>query len=153
MTGCAQGIVSKRLDSTYQPGRRSRLWIKSPLRQTTDVIVAGWMPSSTGDRGSLGSLVLGAYNDAEQLVYVGHVGTGFTMAARRALRERLDAISRPDHPFDLPPPQARTAGARWVAAELVGAVEYREFVGALRHPSWRGLRTDIQIRHVRRPIP
>ncbi|WP_372492953.1 hypothetical protein [Nocardia sputi] len=55
-----EGVVSKRIDSIYLPGTRSRLWLKTAIRQTTDVIIAGWVPSSSGgERGALGSLILG----------------------------------------------------------------------------------------------
>ncbi|UGT70897.1 hypothetical protein LTT66_12405 [Nocardia gipuzkoensis] len=79
--------------------------MKTAIRQTTEVIVAGWVPSSGGgEGGALGSLILGAYDESGRLVYVGHVGTGFTMAARRALLERLMALTTTDSPFDRPAP-------------------------------------------------
>ncbi|MER7450311.1 non-homologous end-joining DNA ligase [Nocardia beijingensis] len=145
-----EGVVSKRVDSVYRPGTRSRLWLKTAIRQTTEVIIAGWVPRSGGERGSLGSLILGAYNESNRLVYIGHVGTGFTVTARRALLERLKALTTTDSPFDCPAPSSRVA-ARWVRPQLVGTVEYREFVGALRHPSWRGLRVEIDPSGVRLP--
>ncbi|MFF7944133.1 hypothetical protein ACFZC5_30875 [Nocardia gamkensis] len=77
------------------------------------------------------------------MVYVGHVGAGFTRAIRRALLERLTGLAATDSPFDRPALSWRATAARWVTPQLVGAVEYREFVGALRHPSWRGLRAEI----------
>ncbi|MEU2175316.1 non-homologous end-joining DNA ligase [Nocardia sp. NPDC019219] len=147
-----EGVVSKRIDSVYRPGTRSRLWLKTAIRQTTDVIIAGWVPgSSGGERGALGSLILGAYDESGRLVYVGHVGTGFTTAVRRALLERLMDLTTTDSPFDRPAPSWRVRAARWVKPQLVGTVEYREFVGALRHPSWRGLRTEINPSEVKAP--
>nr|WP_280186824.1 MULTISPECIES: non-homologous end-joining DNA ligase [Nocardia] len=144
-----EGIMSKRLDSTYQPGRRSRLWIKSPLRRTSDVVVAGWISSRSGGQDSIGSLILGAYDADSTFTYIGHVGTGFTARMRRTLRERLDQLARPDSPFG---PIKQPGSARWVTPALVGIVEYREFVGTtLRHPSWRGLREDVAARDVLLP--
>jgi bifunctional non-homologous end joining protein LigD len=70
-----EGVVAKRLDSAYQPGARSRWWIKTPLNQTTEVIIAGWKPGGGRRAGIVGSLVLGMYDDAGRLVYVGGVGT------------------------------------------------------------------------------
>ncbi|MGV9823450.1 hypothetical protein [Nocardia xishanensis] len=68
-----EGLVGKRLDSSYHPGTRSRLWLKSPLRRRADVIIVGWVASSGGgERGALASLVLGAYDRTGRLVYVGH---------------------------------------------------------------------------------
>lgn len=95
-----EGVVSKRVDSVYRPGTRTRLWLKTAIRQTTEVIIAGWVPRGGAERGALGSLILGAYDESNRLVYIGHVGTGFTMAARRALLERLKALTTTDSPFD-----------------------------------------------------
>ncbi|MEU7144141.1 non-homologous end-joining DNA ligase [Nocardia sp. NPDC046473] len=138
-----EGIIAKRLDSTYQPGRRSPAWIKTPLRRTTEVVVAGWLPGNGRYTGIFGSIVMGAYDDAGRLVHLGNVGTGWTMRDRKALQLRLNEIARPDSPFDLPPPRAVAAVAHWVEPELVADIEFRE-AGAdgLRHPSWRGLRPD-----------
>ncbi|WSY64599.1 ATP-dependent DNA ligase [Nocardia sp. NBC_00881] len=147
-----EGIVSKRLDSVYRPGMRSRMWLKTALRRTTDVIIVGWVPTSSGgESGALGSLVLGAHDERGRLVYVGHVGTGFTTADRRTLCEQLAGLAVAESPFDLPAPTGRVASARWVQPRLVGTVEYREFAGALRHPSWRGLREEIHAINVRLP--
>ncbi|WP_084501357.1 ATP dependent DNA ligase [Nocardia xishanensis] len=139
-----EGIVSKRLDSVYRPGTRSRLWLKTPLRRSAEVIIVGWVASSGGGEfGALASLVLGAYDQAGRLVYVGNVGTGFSAAARRALRRRLTELAIIEPPFDRSPPPERATGVHWVSPRLVGTVEYRESAGALRHPSWRGLRVEI----------
>ncbi|WP_062973322.1 ATP dependent DNA ligase [Nocardia gamkensis] len=92
-----------------------------------------------------------AYDESDRLVYVGHVGTGFTMAARRALLEQSKALATPDSPFERSAPSWPMTAARWVRPQLVGTVEYREFVGALRHPSWRGLRAEIDPTEVRLP--
>ncbi|WP_216917409.1 ATP-dependent DNA ligase [Nocardia noduli] len=133
-----EGILSKRADSAYRPGQRSRLWIKTVLRSRTDVVVAGWIPARGGD--GIGALVLGAYSPDSVLTYVGRVGTGFTLAMRRSLRERLDRLARPERPLDYP---KAGRSVRWAAPDLVGAVDYRDFVGTLRHPSWVGLRSDV----------
>ncbi|MGV9837215.1 non-homologous end-joining DNA ligase [Nocardia niigatensis] len=138
-----EGIVSKRTDSVYLPGRRSPAWIKTPLRQNTEVVVAGWTPGAGGFGATFGSLVMGAHDETGRLVYIGNVGTGFTLAARRALRHALDEITVPASPFDPPPPESAAGGWRWVEPILVADVEYREFSGErLRQPSWKGLRTD-----------
>ncbi|MER7455321.1 hypothetical protein ABTW96_34125 [Nocardia beijingensis] len=82
------------------------------------------------------------------MVYLGHVGTGFTVPARRALLERLKALTTTDSPFDQSAPSWRMTAARWVRPQLAGTLEYREFVGALRHPSWRGLRAEMPVRRL-----
>jgi len=58
-----EGIVCKRTDSTYQPGRRSPAWIKTALRRNTEAVVAGWLPGTGPHRATFGSLVLGAHDD------------------------------------------------------------------------------------------
>ena len=138
-----EGAVAKRVDSTYQPGRRSPAWIKQPLRANTEGIVVGWVDGTGAARDGIGSLLLAAYDDDHQLVYIGHVGTGFTTTTRKSLREQLTALERPTSPLASPPPARETKDARWVEPQLVGDVEYREYTGGrLRHPSWKGLRDD-----------
>ncbi|MFE2958248.1 non-homologous end-joining DNA ligase [Nocardia tengchongensis] len=138
-----EGIVSKRTDSVYLPGRRSPAWIKTPLRHSTEVVVAGWTPGAGGFGATFGSLVMGAHDATGRLVYIGNVGTGFTHAARRVLRGALDGITIAAAPFDPPPPEAAAGGWHWVDPILVADVEYREYSGErLRMPSWKGLRTD-----------
>ncbi|GAB2632873.1 non-homologous end-joining DNA ligase [Prescottella soli] len=138
-----EGIVAKRVDSIYRPGIRSPDWVKTPLRSNTEVIVVGWVPGTGSARGGVGSLLLAARDDDARLVYIGHVGTGFTGATRRALLEKLEPLERPTSPLDAAPPARESRDARWVEPLLVGDVEYREYVGgSLRHPSWKGLRDD-----------
>ncbi|MFI7190196.1 ATP-dependent DNA ligase [Nocardia nova] len=145
-----EGIVSKRLDSIYRPGQRSRSWIKTPLRRSADVVVAGWISGSRPRIGVFGSLILGAHTPAGELVYVGNVGTGFSMAQRRVLQARLDEIAHPASPFAAPP-RFGSVPAYWVEPGLVATVYYREFTTTLRHPSWAGLRTDQDARDVGLP--
>jgi len=138
-----EGVVAKRVDSTYSPGRRAPTWVKTPLRNNTEGIVVGWVDGTGAARNGVGSLLLGAYDDDRRLVYIGHVGTGFTTVVRRSLREKLAPLERPTSPLAAPPPSRETKGAHWVEPRLVGDVEYREYVGgSLRHPSWKGLRDD-----------
>ena len=159
-----EGVVAKRLTSPYQPGRRSRSWIKTPIRHTTEVIIAGWS-SSTGHAQVLSSLLLAAHDADGELVYVGDVGTGFTEAARRHLLERLRPLHRDKPPFSASagefvrargwPGRPPSRGAvQWVAPELVGEIEYRAFTreGSFRHPSWRGLRPDRDPGEVGLPV-
>jgi bifunctional non-homologous end joining protein LigD len=158
-----EGVVAKRVDSLYLPGRRSRSWVKTAVRRTHEVIVAGWFPGSGSRRESLGSLALGAHDDDGALVYVGDVGTGFTDAARARLLERLRPLERATSPFDVergaarawPVRKAGRGRARWVEPRLVGEIEYRVFTRdhSFRHPSWRGLRPDRSPDEVRLPSP
>src|SRR5690606_38809563 len=147
-----EGIVAKDPDAPYLPGTRSDGWIKTPLRRNTEVVVVGWLPGSGKAAGGIGSLLLGAHDDEERLVFIGRVGTGFTAATRRELRSQLRPLERPTTPLAVAPPARETHGAHWVEPILVGEVEYREYAGgSLRHPSWRGLRTDKTVPEVDLP--
>jgi bifunctional non-homologous end joining protein LigD len=156
-----EGVVAKRLDSLYVPGRRSRSWIKTAVRRTHEVVVAGWFPGSGNRRESVGSLALGAHDDDGVLVYVGDVGTGFTDAARARLIEQLRPLERATSPFGVERTAARAwparkpgrGRARWVEPRLVGEIEYRVFTRdrSFRHPSWRGLRPDRNPEEIRLP--
>ncbi|EHB48642.1 DNA polymerase LigD, ligase domain protein [Mycolicibacterium rhodesiae JS60] len=136
--GGFEGIVAKRSDSRYRSGR-STAWRKLPLRKRIELVVGGWFPR-TGSRGdAVGAVLVGAYDNAGAFVFVGTVGTGFTTAERRRLAERLRSLGCSESPFDRVP--AEGEHALWVTPDVVGAVEYREFVaGRLRHPSWKGER-------------
>jgi bifunctional non-homologous end joining protein LigD len=148
-----EGVVAKRLDSAYQPGRRSPSWVKTPLNQTQEVIICGWKPGGGRRAGTLGSLLLGAYDAAGKLVYLGGVGTGFTARMLDDLLTRLRPLRRDDPPFAAALPRADARDANWVRPSLVGEVEYRNRTpdGRLRHPSWRGLRADKEPREVTVP--
>ncbi|MDQ0377939.1 non-homologous end-joining DNA ligase [Amycolatopsis thermophila] len=147
-----EGIVAKRVSSPYAPGRRSRDWIKTPLRQTQEVIIGGWVPGEGRRAGTLGALLLGVQDDQGQLVYVGHVGTGFTDQVLGEMRDRLAPLARQVSPFEVPVPREFARRARWVEPVLVGEVEHRQWTGdnRLRHPSWRGLRPDRDPAEIRR---
>lgn len=147
-----EGVVSKRVDSAYQPGRRSPAWRKTALIQTTEVVVAGYKPGAGRRAGLVGSLLLGI-NEPTGLVYVGGVGTGFTDAMLEDLGKRLRPLARDRAPFAAPVPSADAKNARWIEPSLVGEVVYRTVTpdGRLRHASWRGLRPDREPDEVRRP--
>ena len=134
------GVVAKRLESTYQVGRRSRSWIETPVRRVQDVVVGGWIPAR-GRPDTVGALLVGVPGESG-LRYSGRVLTGVTAAARRELDGVLGALERPENPFvDVVPEDARGA-ARWLVPRLVGQVEHRRWTatGLLERPAWQGLR-------------
>ncbi|MEO3790028.1 non-homologous end-joining DNA ligase [Nonomuraea sp. B10E15] len=139
-----EGVVCKRMSSPYRPGRRSAEWTKVKNVSTAEVVICGWKPGGGRRSGTIGSLLLGAYDPRGRLRFVGHVGTGFTEAMLRDLRDRLTPLERRDPPFDEPLPREDARDARWVDPRVVGEVQYAEVTGdgRLRHPSWRGLRPD-----------
>jgi bifunctional non-homologous end joining protein LigD len=148
-----EGIVAKRLDSAYRPGERSRSWIKTPFERTTEVVIGGWRPGEGRRAGTVGSLLLGAHADAGRLVFIGQVGTGFTHQALDLLRDRFRTLARDGSPFDPPVPREHAKNAHWVDPVLIGEVAYRTLTpeGRLRHPSWRGLRSDRRPTEVNPP--
>ena len=137
-----EGIIAKRITSTYQPGRRSPCWRKIKNIRTVDVLIGGWSPGSGRRTGTIGSLLVGV-STPDGLAYIGNVGTGFTDAALRDLVASPHCTGDPNSPFDaVPVPQEFARVARWVRPELGGEVAYAEIglEGRLRHPRWRGLR-------------
>ncbi|MFC4944122.1 non-homologous end-joining DNA ligase [Pseudonocardia sp. GCM10023141] len=147
-----EGIVAKRRAARYEPGRRSPAWVKTALVLTQEVVIGGWRRGKGRRAGGLGSLLLGAYDDAGALRYIGDVGTGFTDRALDALLLRLEGLAAPTTPFsDIL--AAEASGAVWVTPELVGEVEHRTWThdGHLRHAAWRGLRPDREPSEVVRP--
>jgi bifunctional non-homologous end joining protein LigD len=137
-----EGIVAKRLDCPYTPGRRSPGWVKVKNIRRTDVVIGGWLTGDGGRAGRLGALVMGVYDDDGALRYVGRVGTGFTDAELTRVQALLEPLERPTSPFTGTQPPKLT---RFVEPRLVAAVEYTEAtrVGTLRHPSYKGLRDDL----------
>jgi len=139
-----EGVVAKRLDSPYRPGQRSPDWRKTKNVRTQAVVVGGWRPGQGRRSGGIGSLLVGVPDDEGRLVYVGHVGTGFSDQDLRDLQRVLTA--RPDAPFSGALPREVTRDAHWVEPDLVGEVAYavRTVENRLRHPSWRGVRDDLE---------
>jgi bifunctional non-homologous end joining protein LigD len=141
--GGYEGIVAKKLTSPYRPGKRSGEWTKVPLVRTQEVLVIGWKPGMGKRHGLPGSLLLGVYDPRDRLAFAGHVGTGFTDAMLRQLEKDLAPLTRTT-PVVTDVPREHARNAHWVEPCLIGEVAFRNWTpdGRLRHPSWRGLRTD-----------
>lgn len=135
------GVWARRLDVGYQLGRRSPAWVHTMLRRRQQVVLGGWVP---GRDGIVRSLLVGV-PDRHGLRFAAAVGTGLSGAQRRGLAELLAGWAIAASPFvdELPTPLGRPA--RWVRPGLVGQVEHRRWseAGRLVHPSWRGLRPDV----------
>ncbi|GAA4669637.1 ATP-dependent DNA ligase [Frondihabitans cladoniiphilus] len=137
-----EGVVAKRRDSTYSPGRRSKAWIKLKHHATQEVVIAGWRPGAGRRADGVGSLLMGIPDD-DGLRYVGRVGTGFSDRELDDLLAQFEQVSRKTSPLhDVPKADARDA--HWITPSLVGEVEFAEWTatGRLRQPSWRGWRPD-----------
>jgi bifunctional non-homologous end joining protein LigD len=142
-----EGVVSKRLGSTYRPGARSGDWVKLPFADRRDVVIGAWRPEGggTGD-GRLGAVVVGAYDDDGVLHELGAVGSGLAGRAGEQVRELIE--EQDGSPFGAP---LAARDARFVVPQLVGTVRHRGLTGdgKLRQPVWLGLRDDIAAADVR----
>ena len=143
-----EGIIAKRVDSTYQPGARSRDWLKLKVEFRQEFVVGGYTePRNT--REHLGAILLG-YFDGDDLVYVGHTGGGFTRESLAAMAKRLARLERKSSPFSTP---VRTnEKAHWVRPEIVVEVKFNEWTAdsRLRQPIFLGVRDDKDPREVTR---
>jgi len=138
-----EGVVAKKLDSLYRPGRRDPSWIKVKNFRTQSLVIGGWAAGKGHLESELGALLVGIPGPGG-LFYAGRVGTGFDETERTLLRRRLEQLRRDSSPFSGSIPRLESAGVSWVEPELVGEVRFSEWTrtGRLRQPSWRGLRTD-----------
>jgi DNA ligase D-like protein (predicted ligase)/DNA ligase D-like protein (predicted polymerase)/DNA ligase D-like protein (predicted 3'-phosphoesterase) len=138
-----EGVVGKRKGSRYQPGRRSPDWRKVKLTNTQDCVILGWTPGQGGRAGTFGALLVGAY-DADELIWIGQVGTGFTHQTLERLLTQLHPLKRPTPPIR-DPELRRVRGATFVEPQVVCEVEYLEITKStrkMRAPSFKGIRTD-----------
>ncbi|HEY0391581.1 MAG TPA: DNA ligase D [Solirubrobacterales bacterium] len=136
-----EGIVLKRLESRYAPGKRSGAWLKVKNLGRQEFVIGGWLPGEGRRRNRLGAILLGYFDDDDELRYAGKVGTGFSDRDLDDLLARLRPLARRANPF------AGRRGPRqanWVEPELVAEIEFREMTaeGMVRHGSFKGLRED-----------
>src|SRR6266576_6419225 len=135
-----EGIVAKKLDSPYEPGRRSPSWLKIKIIQSQELVVGGWCPEKGDNRARIGCLLLGYYENGK-LRYAGSVGTGYTGAIHEQLVEKLKKIGRSNSAFadKVPKPNAI-----YVDSKLVVEVDYRRWPpgGLVQQASYKGLRMD-----------
>jgi bifunctional non-homologous end joining protein LigD len=151
-----EGIIAKRADSRYQPGRRTRDWLKVKTHGRQEFLVAGYTRGQGRRARGFGALVL-AVGEGDELTYVGNVGTGFTDRTIEQLLEQLRPLERATSPFAEPPkmPKVRRGDVVWVEPRLVVEVEFAQWTheGRLRAPSFVGIREDKQPEDVEREEP
>ncbi len=127
-----EGVMAKKLDSEYEPGRRSSAWIKVKNRNRQELVIGGWLEGEGKRRGHPGALLVGYYDDG-RFVYAGKVGTGFTDAMLDKLQSLMKPLEIESSPFDVgKPPRA----AHFVKPQLVAEFEFVEWTrsGQLRAP-------------------
>ena len=134
-----EGVIAKIASSPYEPGVRSRAWLKVKVRGESEFVIGGYTPPQ-GSRTEFGALLVGLYDDGK-LRYTGKVGTGYTQDTLRDLGAKLKDLRTDTPPFD---PAPRVSGAIWVKPRLVAQLVYAEWTadGKLRQPAFLGLRTD-----------
>ncbi|MFN8620154.1 MAG: non-homologous end-joining DNA ligase [Chloroflexota bacterium] len=145
-----EGVIAKLRRSRYEPGRRSRAWLKVKARRDQELVVVGYEPGK-GTHTDLGSLIVATYEDGA-FRFAGEVGSGLDTRLRRQLRKELDAIR-----VDLPPvvDAPRLPDARWVEPRLVIRAAFSEWTsdGLLRQSSFLGREPDRDPRSVQRERP
>lgn len=132
-----EGVVAKRIDSVYQPGKRSQTWLKQRNWRAREVVIGGWRRSAARP---FKSLLLGIPH-GDELVYVGRVGTGFGAEQQRRIAARLRPLRRETSPFTNEMTAEERAEAEWVTPSLTGIVRFQAWTdtGRLWHPVWDGL--------------
>lgn len=140
-----EGVVLKRLDSVYCPGKRTGTWLKVKNVSRQEMVIGGWTPGEGRRKEHLGALLVGYFErdgGKPVLRYAGKVGTGFKAADLTAIAARLAPLERRTSPFGAGPKPPK--GATFVEPRLVAEVEFRELTkeGILRHSAYKGMRED-----------
>ena len=149
-----EGIVSKRRDSLYQPGRGVD-WLKIKCSRREEFVVGGYTPPS-GSRHHFGALLVGYYGADKKLTYAGRVGTGFDDQTLTALHRKFAKLAQDRSPFkNLSGTTGQARGVKWLKPRLVAEVEFSNWTDdrLLRHPSFQGLREDKPATEVVREEP
>jgi bifunctional non-homologous end joining protein LigD len=152
-----EGIIAKKDDSTYQPGQRSRDWLKIKIQNRHEVVIGGFTRNQDSPK-EFSSLLVGVYNNGI-LEYTGKIGTGFNQKQQKEMMARFRTLYTNKVPFDTIPdvnkpsrfrPDPPHATAQWLKPELVCEVSYTEITGdgLMRHPSFEGMREDKKAKEV-----
>jgi bifunctional non-homologous end joining protein LigD len=136
-----EGVMAKKLDSRYEPSRRSGAWLKVKNHNRQELVIGGWLEGEGKRRGYPGALLVGYYDKDKKFVYAGKVGTGFSDAMLEKLTALMKPLEQVKSPFDAGSPPR---GAHFVKPKLVAEFEFVEWTrsGQLRAPSFKGLRAD-----------
>ncbi len=156
-----EGIMAKKMDSTYAPGVRTKEWLKIKVAQRHEVVIGGYTKNE-GSGKSFSSLLVGVY-DGKTLRYTGKIGTGFSDKLQKEMIRQFKPLVRKTSPFDIEPdvnkpsrfrPKPPKASVVWLEPELVCEVSYTEMTsdGVMRHPSFEGMREDKKASSVKAEI-
>jgi len=147
-----EGLIAKRADSPYRPGR-NRDWLKFKCLNGQEFVIGGYTDPK-GSRVGFGALLLGYYDADRKLRYAGKVGTGFDRSTLTSLHAALAAHEQPASAFE-PVRGLPRSGVHWVQPRLVAQVGFSEWTpdGELRHPRFQGLRRDKDPADVVRELP
>lgn len=148
-----EGIIAKRKDSVYEPGKRTGAWVKSKINRGQEFVIGGYTPDHPFD-----ALIVG-YHEGEELYYVGKVRNGFVPRVRKEVHRNFKGLETDACPFANLPEKKRTIWAltkaemkncRWLKPELVAQLEFTEWTpdGHLRHSKFVGLRDDKEAKEV-----
>jgi len=145
-----EGIVSKKADSIYEPGRRSPFWVKVKAVRSAEFVIGGFTAGEGHRRDGFGALLLGFWDEHAKLRYAGHVGSGFDARTVAEIRRRLDALKMGECPFAAQPDLH--APTTWVRPTLTAEVQFHQWTpgGTLRAPVFLRLRDDVDAKSVRR---
>jgi bifunctional non-homologous end joining protein LigD len=138
-----EGVIAKRLTSIYEPGKRTKSWLKIKATRTAEFVICGYTPGTGSREQTFGALVLAYYDRAGNLSYAGLVGTGFTDTKQKKLLQLFGPLETTRYPFTTR--EASRLKASWLQPKLVAEVKYAEFTkdGKLRAPVFITLRDDI----------
>jgi bifunctional non-homologous end joining protein LigD len=144
-----EGVIAKRVDAPYEPGRRSHSWLKLKIEHRQEFVVGGYTEPRNA-REHLGAILLGYYDDAGELIYAGHTGGGFSRKTLDEMYRRLARLERKRCPFVKEP--RTNERPHWVQPRVVVEVKFNEWTaeGKLRQPIFVGVRDDKDPRDVRR---
>ncbi|ALM47618.1 hypothetical protein AMR72_01115 [Flavobacterium psychrophilum] len=142
-----EGLIAKKISSTYHVNKRSKEWLKIKITKEQEMVIGGYTEPK-GSRTGFGSLLLGYYEDGK-FIYSGKVGTGFNEESLKEMYLKLTKLESKTSYFEIKP---KERGAHWIKPELVAQIKYSEWTetGSLRHPVFIALRTDKKPKDVTR---
>lgn len=156
-----EGIIAKKTDSVYQPGERTRDWLKIKTNKRQEVVIGGYTQNEDSGK-PFSALLVGVY-DHKKLLYTGKIGTGFKNTIQQEMLKQFKPLIIKDSPFATEPdinkpsrfrPNPPKAVAVWLKPQLVCEVSFAEMTsdGVMRHPSFEGMRPDKKAKSVGKEI-